>query len=177
MSDITERVRSEQERQQAQEVLRESEARYRELAEENVRKPRINCIETSYRKSRDDLALMRASTTLCLTLSNGYCLFADPDALPTLDHLHNWYPFWDMKLGKATGAAVKRADGSISREFDLGTAVYNPVGSRTTAVAFPEARTSAATGRTAKEHTVNGGDGDLFLKAAPQPAAGAKRSP
>ena len=47
------------------------------------------------------MTLMRATTTLSLTLSDGYCLFADPDPLPTADHLHDWYPYWNKSLGKA----------------------------------------------------------------------------
>lgn len=62
-------------------------------AEVHLRGPRINCLETWFHKSRDDLNLMRATTTLALTHSDGYCLFSDPNPLPTPDHLHNWYSF------------------------------------------------------------------------------------
>jgi len=58
-------------------------------AEENLRTPRINCLETWWHDSRADEHLMRATTTLSLVLSDGYCLFADPNPLPTPDHLHD----------------------------------------------------------------------------------------
>ena len=70
-------------------------------AEANLREPRVNCLETWFHKSRDDLNLMRATTTLALTHSDGYCLFSDPNPLPTPDHLHNWYPFWNREPGQA----------------------------------------------------------------------------
>ena len=43
---------------------------------------------------------MRATTTLALTHGDGYCLFSDPNPLPTPDHMHNWYPFWNKSLGR-----------------------------------------------------------------------------
>lgn len=49
---------------------------------------------------RNDFALMRMVTTLSLVFSNGYTLFSDPNSLPTPDHAHDWYPFWDKSLGK-----------------------------------------------------------------------------
>jgi hypothetical protein len=36
---------------------------------------RINCLESWFHQSRDDLNLMRATTTLALTRSDGYALF------------------------------------------------------------------------------------------------------
>jgi hypothetical protein len=138
-------------------------------AEENLRRPRINCLETWYQRPRDDLPLMRATTTLSLALSDGYCLFSDPNPLPTPDHLHNWYPFWNQPLGTPVSAGVEREDGSLVREFTGGTVLYNPLGNRPVRVAFPEVRTSAGSGRLAREHRVGAGDGDFFLRAQPQP--------
>ena len=132
-------------------------------AETHLRAPRINCVETWFQQSRADLALMRATTTLALTLSDGYCLFSDPNPLPTPDHLHDWYPFWEKRLGKPLAAGKRQPDGSVVREFSAGTAVYNPPGNRAVALTFEKPRTSAATGQTAKEHTIAGGDGDLLL--------------
>ena len=100
-------------------------------AEKNLRSPRVNCLETWFHKSRDDLNLMRATTTLALTLSSGYCLFSDPNPLPTPDHLHNWYPFWNKSLGRPVSAGAAAADGTVRREFDNGTVVYNPMGNKT----------------------------------------------
>lgn len=133
-------------------------------AEKNLRTPRINCLETWYHASRDDLNLMRATTTLALTHSDGYCLFSDPNDLPTADHRHNWYPFWDKKLGKPSGKGEKRPDGSFARRFEHGDAVYNPLGNPAVTVTLDEPRTSAATGKTDRRHVVNPCDGDLFLR-------------
>ena len=132
-------------------------------AEKNLRSPRINCLETWYHQSRNDLNLMRATTTMALTLSDGYCLFADPDPLPTPDHLHNWYPFWDRKLGQPLSPGIKRADGSVVREFSKGTVVYNPMGNDPVSITFDKPMVSAATGAQSSVHKLNGGDGDYFL--------------
>ena len=132
-------------------------------AERQLRAPHINCVETWYHHSRADLDLMRATTTLALTLSDGYCLFSDPNPLPTPDHLHDWYPFWNTKIGHPLAAGYPRPDGGFQREFTGGTAVYNPLGNPPITLAFDAPRTSAATGRRARNHTLNGGDGDCYL--------------
>jgi hypothetical protein len=134
-------------------------------AESNLRKPRVNCVETWYHKSRDDLHLMRATTTLALTLSNGYCLFSDPNPLPVPDHLHNWYPFWDKSLGRPNAKGYKNNDGTVSREFQNGSVFYNPMGNGAVWVQFRESRTSIATGRAAREHQLGSPDGDIYLKS------------
>jgi len=132
-------------------------------AEENLRLPRANCLETWYHNSRDDLNLMRATTTLSLTCSDGYCLFSDPNPLPTPDHKHNWYLFWDTKLGKPTTAGVTLPDGTVRREFENGTVVYNPMGNNTITVTFDETRTSVGSGKTTKSHALKSCDGDIYL--------------
>jgi hypothetical protein len=106
---------------------------------------------------------MRATTTLSLVLSDGYCLFSDPNPLPTPDHLHNWYSFWERRLGKALEQGVIRPDGAMSREFDEGTAVYNPMGNGTITLSFNELRTIRAMGKRARAHTLDACDGDLFV--------------
>ena len=133
-------------------------------AGKNLREPRINCLETWFHNSREDLDLMRATTTLSLTLSNGCCLFSDPNPLPVPDHLHNWYDFWDSDLGKPLSEGKRRADGSILREFSKGAAVYNPMGNIPVSVVFEEPRRSAATGKRSREHSLKPGDGDIYLK-------------
>jgi hypothetical protein len=133
-------------------------------AEKNLRPPRINCLETWYHQSRQDLNLMRAATTLSLTHSDGYCLFSDPNDLPTPDHLHDWYPFWNRSLGRPLAPGRLRTDGTSERNFERGTVVYNPMGNRPVQVKFAEPRASLATGKTASEHTVPPCDGDIFLK-------------
>jgi hypothetical protein len=133
-------------------------------AEVNLREPRANCLETWYHNSRDDLNLMRATTTLALTCSNGYCLFSDPNPLPTGDHRHNWYRFWDANLGKPSEPGVTMPDGTIRRDFDNGTAVYNPMGNKTVTITFNHPRTSVATGKTSKTHTLKSLNGDIYLR-------------
>jgi len=133
-------------------------------AEVNLRRPRVNCLETWYRNSRQDLNLMRATTALSLTCSNGYCLFSDPNPLPTGDHRHNWYPFWDSNLGKPTALGAASPDGTIRRQFENGTVVYNPMGNKTVTIVLDQSRTSAATGKTSKTHTLRSPDGDIYLK-------------
>ncbi len=133
-------------------------------AEANLREPRINCLETWFHHSRADLNLMRATTTLALTVGDGYCLFSDPNDLPTGDHLHSWYAFWEKRLGRPLAKGVKRADGSILREFEGGAAVYNPMGNAPAKIVFSEPRTSLVTGKRALSHGVPAGDGDLFGK-------------
>lgn len=136
-------------------------------AEANLRPPRANCLETWYHNSRNDLNLMRATTTLSLTCSNGYCLFSDPNPLPTGDHRHNWYPFWDVKLGKPTAPGIAMPDGTIRRDFENGTAVYNPMASQTVTIVFDRAMTSSTTGKTSKTHSLKNPDGDIYLKQVP----------
>ena len=133
-------------------------------AEKNLRAPRINCLETWYHTSRRDEYLMRATTTLSMVISDGYCLFSDPNPLPTPDHLHNWYPFWDRKIGKALMPGLARPDGVWTREFAGGTVAYNPLGNRAVTITFDEPRTSRASGRRAVSHTLDACDGDLFAK-------------
>ncbi len=133
-------------------------------AEKNLRPPRVNCLETWYHNSRDDLNLMRAVTTLSLTCSDGYCLFSDPNPLPSPDHRHNWYPFWDTKLGKPLSAGTSSHDGTVRREFENGTVVYNPMGNKTVTVTFDDIRTSISSGQTAKSHALKNCDGDIYLK-------------
>ncbi len=134
-------------------------------AEKALRTPRINCLETWYHRSREDLHLMRATTTLALTRSDGFCLFSDPNPLPKPDHLHNWYPFWDAPLGRPKAPGREHHDGTWRREFTGGLAVYNPIGNTPATLAFDRPRTSRATGRTARKHTVQPCDGDVFLSA------------
>jgi hypothetical protein len=133
-------------------------------AEANLRRPRVNCLETWYHASRNDRNLMRATTTLALTLSDGYCLFSDPNPLPTPDHLHDWYPFWDKSLGRPVSRARTRRDGAVTRDYEKGTVLYNPMGGAVATISFPEPRLSLATAQRRREHRVQPCDGDIFLK-------------
>jgi hypothetical protein len=42
--------------------------------------------------------------------------------------LHNWYNFWNKSLGKPVAKGTADSDGTVRREFENGTAVYNPMG-------------------------------------------------
>jgi hypothetical protein len=126
---------------------------------------RFACLEFWYHQSRQDLNLMRAVTTLSLTLSDGYCLFSDPNPLPTPDHLHDWYTFWDKSLGRPLEPGRDRPDGAIERRFELGIAVHNPMGNAAVTVTFPSDHRSLASGATARTHTLAPADGDIFIPA------------
>ncbi|MBN1506664.1 MAG: hypothetical protein JW955_07450 [Sedimentisphaerales bacterium] len=134
-------------------------------AESSLRPPHVNCVEVWCQNSRRDLHLMRAVTTLVLTHSNGYCLFSDPNPLPTPDHLHDWYPFWSKGLGKPLANAAPRDDNAVMREFEKGIAVYNPMGNRAVEVVLDEAHTSRATARSSRIHTLAPCDGDIYLRS------------
>jgi len=136
-------------------------------AEKNLRSPRINCLETWFHNSRNDLHLMRTTTTLALTHSNGYCLFSDPNPLPTGDHRHNWYPFWNKSLGKPVGEGETKSNGTVVREFEEGTVVYNPMGNKPVEVIFAELRKSTATNISSNRHKLACPDGDIYLKIEP----------
>jgi len=149
-------------------------------AEEHLLTPRINCLETWFHHSREDLHLMRATTALSLTHSNGYCLFSDPNPLPRPDHLHNWYPFWDkrleggrMKLGKPVAARVVRDDGVVTRSFQHGTVAYNVKGNGPVTLSFAGPMESVATGKTATEHSLGDEDGDIYVPPARADLSGA----
>jgi hypothetical protein len=129
--------------------------------EENLQEPQINCLEVW--GDRTDLRRMRATTALSLTHSNGYVLFADPNPLNTPDHLHDWYDFWDVDLGTATGELIERQDGVYSREFENGTVVYNPEGNQTVTIEFKNERTRLSDGSIGMTFEVQDIDGDVFL--------------
>ena len=135
--------------------------------ESHLRKPAFTALEAWWQTGRADYAAMRAATALSLVFSNGYVLFSDPNSLPTPDHLHDWYPFWDKLLGKPMGAAANpdrpNLSGAFTREYERGEAVFNPPLNHAVTVSFRELRRSAATNATGRSFTVAPGDGDLFL--------------
>jgi hypothetical protein len=116
------------------------------------------------RRGRGDLALMREVTTLSLTHSNGYVLYGDPNPLPTPDHLHDWYRFWNKGLGRPISPMGRPVPGgAFRRDFEHGTVIFNPPSNRPVHVAFAQERLSEATGRRGRDHDVAAGDGDIFL--------------
>ena len=150
-------------------------------AETHLREPRINCLEgwrvvTDYtpdrktriaeRRTEVNLQWMRLITTLSLTHSDGYVLFADDNAVPLPDHLHNWYDFWDAELGEPIGEKGQRyqgREGLFVREFTNGWAVYNRSGT-SQKVAFTLETLGVKSGKQRRQHEVANMDGEIFLK-------------
>jgi hypothetical protein len=133
-------------------------------AESTLRTPHITCLETWYVQSRRDFSRMRATTALSLTRSDGFCLFGDPNELPTPDHLHDWYLFWDRSLGQAAAPGFARPDGAWQRAFSQGDCLYNPPGNPPVTITFSENRRSVASGNIGQTFTVPAFDGDLFVR-------------
>lgn len=129
--------------------------------EKAFQKPTINGLEVW--GERGDIQKMRATTALGLTYSEGSVLYADPNPLPTPDHLHNWYDFWDISLGKPKNSVVQRADGASHREYDAGLVVYNPPKNGTVTIVFDEPRKRASNGNIGKVFKMQALDGDYFL--------------
>jgi hypothetical protein len=132
-------------------------------AEKNLREPRINCLETWFHQSRDDLNLMRATTTLSLTHSDGMCLFSEPNTLPGADHRHNWYPFWTKRLGRPRGPGESMKNGSVLRRFENGFVIHNSMGNGPVTELLPQRAKSVTTGRQALTHSIADCDGDIFI--------------
>lgn len=129
--------------------------------EGNLLEPQINCLEVW--GNRDDLARMRATTTLGLTHSDGYLLYGDPNPLKTPDHLHDWYDFWDVELGNPESGLIERKDGGYQREFENATVIYNHYKNGEIAVSFNEERKRLSDQKVSTEFTIADRDGDIFL--------------
>ncbi len=119
---------------------------------------------------RKDLPKMREVVTQSLTESNGYFMYGDKDGIPgKQDHGHDLYKFeTDAKaLGRPTGPLAQPGPGgSVEREFENGTVVFNAPSNGTTHLHFDEERISAATGKRSKDQDVSAGDGDIFLRVS-----------
>ena len=150
-------------------------------AEQNLKEPRINCLEgwrvvenytadlstrIAERNSEENQRWMRMITTLSLTHSDGYLLISDDNAIPTPDHLHNWYDFWDAEMGRPIGDKARqyhRVRGLFIREFEKGWAVYNRSGAAQP-VTFDQEVTGVNSGKRQSRHQVLDFDGEIFLK-------------
>ena len=134
--------------------------------EAHLRKPAITLLEgwPTGPEGRAELSRMREITTLALTLSDGYALYADRNQ-HRIDHAHDWYPFWRARLGRPT-QPPRKADAAAPyvREFEQGAAVFNPPDAAPAKISFAQDRISAATGRRGRAFTVAPADGDLFLR-------------
>ena len=149
-------------------------------ATEAFRKPRINCLEgwrvvTDYgnaaaqvdeRDSEENLRWMRLFTTMALTHSDEMVVFGDDNAEPTVDHLHNWYDFWDADLGQPVGpkgTTHQGVDGLFIREFTNGYAVYNRSGVDHE-IHLPDPHMSVSSGQVGEAHRIADMDGEILLR-------------
>lgn len=125
--------------------------------ERHVRQPSMNCLQIyGYRV---DIETMRAIVCLMLTRGNGYAMMSDVGSSN-----HDWYLFYDAKLGSPRGTT--RPAGSIGsqRDFTNGTAVYNPPNGAMITLTFEESRLNWANGFRSKVHQLNPHDGGIYLK-------------
>jgi hypothetical protein len=107
---------------------------------------------------------MRATMALVMTHApDGVALFGDRDNLKKQEHQHDFYNFYETKIGKSIGP-LQEVGGTSQREFENGTFVYNPMGNGPYEVHFPTPRTSAATGKSGTSFWVADEDGDFFSK-------------
>ena len=133
--------------------------------QKNVLEPKLVCLEVWYENSREESNRMRAVTTMSMILSDGYCLFSEPNSVPGIDHKHDWYSFWDKRLGKATEGGSLQSNGAYRRKFENGYAVYNPMGNGPVTVEFQMDLFRVSTGEMAKSHILMDQDGEIFLNS------------
>jgi hypothetical protein len=137
-----------------------------EWADANLRVPAFSALDAwaQLPAGRADYAAMRFATAIALIHGNGYVLFADANSLPTPDHLHDWYSFWDRSLGRPSGAGTIESDETRRRDYERGTVVLNPPDRGSVTVRFDEARTRVSNGDVSDAHSLAAGDADLFLR-------------
>lgn len=140
----------------------ESMAKALEYFESNFRHPTVNALEAW--GLRGDLRSMRRVTTLGLTHSDGYVLFADYNPMPTPDHMHDWYPEWSVKLGQPNGDMAVLSTGIVYRSFENGVVYYNPPGSQAVEVKFQYPHKSVSSGDVGVSFVVGGEDGEIFIR-------------
>ena len=153
-------------------------------SEENLRSPQINCLEgwgipAESPDSPENQRWMRVVTTLSLTHSGGYVMYATgwgsvavcPEC-PYVwgpGHEHIWYDFWDADLGQPVGPKAQHhqdINGLFIREFTNGWAVYNRSGGPQT-ITFPQFVDPVGNAdlRSASTHLLPDLDGEIYLKA------------
>ncbi len=137
--------------------------------EHNLRAPQLNALSThslphEAPDSPANLRWMRACTTLSLTLSDGYVLFA-----ADLGQSHYWYEFWDADLGRPVGEKgqlYQETDGLYIREFTNGWAVHNHSGS-VQEIRLHEAAVGVSSRLEGLTHTLADLDGEMYLRVKP----------
>ena len=147
-------------------------------AEKHLRTPQINCFEaqgigTQPPDSPENEQSMRMLTTLTLTHSNGYVLYATGRReLPNGEayyphHEHIWYDFWDADLGQPIDEKAQlyeNREGLFIREFTNGWAVYNRSG-KPQQIQLPEQATGVESDLRSVLHTIPDLDGEIYLKS------------
>ena len=135
--------------------------------DKNLRHPQINGLEawsipTEPMTTTTNVRWMRAMTTLSLTHSDGYSVYARG----TGGSEHHWYDFWDADLGRPVGEKgqlYQRTEGLYIREFTNGWAVYNHSG-EAQVITLPEEVQGVASGLVNTEHALPNLDGEIYLK-------------
>ena len=136
-------------------------------AEENLREPRINCLEgwgvpTESPDSPRNLRWMRVFTTMSLTHSDGYVLYNDG-----IQHDHYWSDFWDADLEQPIGEKAQpyeNREGVFIREFTNGWAAYNRSG-KSQEISLSEQATGVESGLRNTTHIIPDLDGEIYLKS------------
>jgi hypothetical protein len=65
---------------------------------------------------------------MSMVFSNGYVLFSDDNNMPSGDHLHSWYEFWDTPVGEPEGEVEELEEGFFVRHYTNADVVYNRSG-------------------------------------------------
>ena len=142
--------------------------------EENVREPRINCLEGwgvghEPPDSPTNKRWMRLFTTMSLTLSDGYVMYNMAEIQFGFgDHAHIWHDFWDANLGQPVGPTAQRhqdIEGLYIREFTNGWAVYNRSGQAQTITLLASATPVSDRGGVSafQTHLLPDLDGEIYL--------------
>ncbi|MDE0042963.1 MAG: dockerin type I domain-containing protein, partial [Candidatus Poribacteria bacterium] len=134
--------------------------------ETNLREPRTVMLQggTDIHEPPDspyNLRLMRATTTMSLTHSDGYVQFP----IGTSDEKY-WYDFWDADLGRPVGEKFQfyeEIEGLYIREFTNGWAVYNHSG-EAQVITLPEEVQGVASSWVGTEHVLPNLDGEMYLR-------------
>ncbi|MEM6631617.1 MAG: hypothetical protein AAF694_18190 [Bacteroidota bacterium] len=133
--------------------------------EEHLQEPQINCLEVW--GARKDLQRMRATSALALTHSDGYVLYGDPNPLKTPDHLHDWYDFWEVDLGRPTGELEQLPNQAYRRSYDHGWVYYNHYGNGAVEVKFEQEMRRISDGQVATSFRMEDRDGEIFTPLRP----------
>lgn len=128
--------------------------------EKTVQSPKINVLdmmgEPDGCTGKPDLKRMRNTTIYSLIHSNGYVVYDDHF------HVHRWFSFWDIKLGKPKGEKISIARNAYKREFEKGIVVNNSSGIPVT-VKFDRQMKRVSDNTTGTSFKIVNDDGDFFL--------------